>query len=321
MSVVTPRVVVVSESRITRRVVEMTFADQPLQLAVFTAGSAAADDWQTRPPSLLIADVAMQAPDGYALAQQLRAHPAGHKASVILLAGQSDVVDEPAVAAARVSTVLRKPLDSNQLVDAVRQALRSGPPPAAVPAAQPVVSAAATVVTIESAPAPAVSAFGGAEAGSRSAGSDVAVLVGQASALDAEATAGARREAQPETVTAAAGLADTFHALLDVEQGLRPSLAPAPLDDDEVDRIAMRVAGLVATDAGLVARIESAIVGHVEPAAASAAEREAARLALELVATIADRVVREIAPALVDQIAHSVVRDEIARLRGAARVA
>jgi len=318
MSVVTPRVVVVSESRITRRVGEMTFADQPLQLAVFTAGSAAVDDWQVRPPALLIADVAMQAPDGYALARELRAHPAGHKASVILLAWQTDVVDEPAVAAARVSAVLRKPLDSNQLVDAVRQALRSGPPAAVVPAAAPVASG---VAMIESESASAARASGGAQAGRAVADADVAVLVGQASALEAGATAGASLAAETDTVTTATGLADTFHALLDVEQGLRPSLTPEPLADDEVDRIAMRVAGLVATDAGLVARIESAIVGRVEPAAANVAEREAARLALELVTVIADRVVREIAPALVDQIAHAVVRDEIARLRGAARVA
>lgn len=284
MSVVTPRVVVVSESRITRRVVEMTFADQPLQLAVFTAGSAAVDDWQARPPALLIADVAMQAPDGYALAHELRAHPAGDKASVILLAGQADVVDEPAVAAARVSAVLRKPLDSNQLVDAVRQALRSGPPPAVESVFQPVASGAAAVAVamIESEPAAAASPSDGAEPG---------------------------------------GLADTFHALLDVEQGLRPSLAPPSFGDDEVNRIALRVAGIVATDAALAARIELAIVGRAEPAVASAAEREAARLAPELVAAIADRVVREIAATLVDRIAHAAVREEIARLRGAARVA
>ena len=320
MSVVTPRVVVVSESRITRRVVEMTFADQPLQLAVFTAGSAAVDDWQARPPALLIADVAMHAPDGYALAQELRAHPAGHRAAVILLAGQSDVVDEPAVAAARVSAVLRKPLDSNQLVDAVRQALRSGPPPAVTAAAQ-AASGVAAVPTIDSAPAPLAAPSRGADPGVVAAAPDVAVLVGQASALDADATAGAWLAAESEAVTATAGLADTFHALLDVEQGLRPALAPAPLGDDEVDRIAMRVAGIVATDAALAARVESAIVGRVEPAAANAAEREAARLAPELVAAIADRVVRDLAPALVERIAHAVVREEIARLRGAARVA
>ena len=318
MSVVTPRVVVVSESRITRRVVEMTFADQPLQLAVFTAGSAAVDDWQARPPALLIADVAMQAPDGYALAQELRAHPAGDKASVILLAGQTDVVDEPAAAAVRVSAVLRKPLDSNQLVDAVRQALRSGPPP-------PVVAVAQLARVGRRAPWRSSNPIGAAVAPGD---------VGQSKRrMPARRWSGASRHSTPMPPPApgsrprrrdrrADGLADTFHALLDVEQGLRPSLAPAPLSDDDVDRVAMRVAGLVATDA---ATRRAGRVGdrrpHVEPAAATAAEREAARLAPELVAAIADRVVREIAPALVDQIAHAVVREEIARLRGAARVA
>ena len=146
MSVATPRVVVVSESRITRRVVEMTFADQPMQLAVFAAGQDAVDDWQTRPPAVLIADIALQASDGYALARELRGHAAGQKSTVLLLAGQSDAVDDAAVAEAQVSAVLRKPLDSHQLIDAVRQALRTGPPPP-VAVAQPVPAPPAIVAT------------------------------------------------------------------------------------------------------------------------------------------------------------------------------
>ena len=95
MSVATPRVLVVSESRITRRVVEMTFADQPLQLAVVsppaasprTTGDAAAGvaAWPTS---------RMQAHRRLRAGAQLRAHPAGRRRSVMLLAGQTESIDE-----------------------------------------------------------------------------------------------------------------------------------------------------------------------------------------------------------------------------------
>ena len=117
------------------------------------------------------------------------------------------------------------------------------------------------------------------------------------------------------------GLADTFHALLEVEQGLRPALAAAPLDAADVERVATRVAALVAADRSLTARLESAIVDRTAPSATAAAERAAGDATPALVADVVERVVRELAPAVVEQVARTVVRDEIARLRGSARVA
>jgi CheY-like chemotaxis protein len=315
MSVATPRVLVVSESRITRRVVEMTFADQPLQLAVFADGAAAVDDWQTRPPAVLIADIAMGPPDGYAVATTLREQPAGQKACVILLAGQADVVDQPAVAAVRASSVLRKPLDSHQLIDAVRQALRTGPP-AEAPAPQPVAVAVAAgggaaVAVAERDPAPAIAAG--------IAAADVALLLGRESALDGDRTIGAWvQEAaggRPDD-----GLADTFHAMLEVEQTPRPpasSAAAAVLGDADIERIAHRVAALVTTDQALRAQAVAALAERAAADAAAAARQAAERLAPELVAAAAAEFVRSIAPALVHEIAHAAVRDEIARLRAA----
>jgi DNA-binding response OmpR family regulator len=319
MSVATPRVVVVSESRITRRVVEMTFADQPLQLAVFAAGQDAVDDWQTRPPSVLIADIALQATDGYALARELRAHAAGQKSTVLLLAGQSDVVDDAAAAEAQVSAVLRKPLDSHQLIDAVRLALRTGPP-APVAVAQPLPAAAGTAVAVAELEPDAAAAGAATMRDAQAAADDVALLLGRASALEGDTNAGTWADAPP--VAADDGLADTFHALLEVEQGIHPPAAPSSaLSADDVDRIALRVAEVVATDANLAARLEAAIVERIAPAVTAATERAVERLAPEVVAAVVDRVVRDLASPVVESAAHTAVRDEIARMRGAARSA
>ncbi len=313
MSVATPRVLVVSESRITRRVVEMTFADQPLQLVACTSAASAAGELRTRPPALLLADITLQGTNGYGLAQLLRAHPDGPKAVAILLAGQTEPIDEAAAAAAQVSAVLRKPLDSHQLVDAVRQALRSGPPPrpaAAAPVPKPDAAALA-----ESSPVvetvPVISSEEPATV------PDVAAATRDAETAEMAETA----VEPPPSSPAGEGLADTFHALLEVEQGLRPALAAAPLDAADVERVATRVAALVAADRSLAARLESAIVDRTAPSAAAAAERAAGDATPALVADVVERVVRELAPAVVEQVARTVVRDEIARLRGSARVA
>ncbi len=134
MTVVTPRVLVVSESRITRRVVEMTFADQPVELVTVVSGLAGLEAWDALPAAVVLADAVMTAPDGLALARHVQATAGSRPAAVILMAGQNDALDPAAVSAADVRGVMRKPLDSMQLIDAVREALRTPRSPRTVPA-------------------------------------------------------------------------------------------------------------------------------------------------------------------------------------------
>jgi DNA-binding response OmpR family regulator len=316
MSVATPRVLVVSESRITRRVVEMTFADQPLQLVTAASATNAASELKTRPPAVLLADIVLQGTDGFALARALRTHADGHKAVAILLAGQTELVDDAAVAAAQVSAVLRKPLDSHQLVDTVRQALRAGPPPALAVAPAAEASPADAGLALGSEPVEATPA----------AASQPLTLVPEpepvvTAPLAATPVAPAVAESASNPSSPGEGLADTFHALLEVEQGLRAPLAPAALDDQDVERIAARVAGLLAADADRGARLDATVRADAAAALAAAAERAVADEVAPVLAAAVEQAVRELAPALVERIAHAVVRDEIARLRGTARVA
>lgn len=102
MTVVIPRVLVVSESRITRRVVEMTFADQPVELVVAITGPAGLAAWDAQPFAVVLADVAMDGTGGLALARHVQAKAGSRPAAVLLMAGQHDVVDDAANAAADV---------------------------------------------------------------------------------------------------------------------------------------------------------------------------------------------------------------------------
>ena len=63
-------------------------------------------------------------PDGLAVARHVHAHAGDRHVAVLLMAGQHDAVDDAEMAAAGVRGVLRKPLDSLQLIEAVRGAMR-----------------------------------------------------------------------------------------------------------------------------------------------------------------------------------------------------
>ncbi len=127
MMVAPPRVLLISESRITRRVVEMTFADQHVELVTAASGHDGLAAWQEKAAAVVLADLAMTAPPaGLELARLVQAQAGGRPVSVILLAGQLEVVDDADVAAAGACAVLRKPLDSLQLIEAVRGAVRAG---------------------------------------------------------------------------------------------------------------------------------------------------------------------------------------------------
>lgn len=261
MTVVTPRILVVSESRITRRVVEMTFADQQVELVTATSGQAGIEFWDAAPAAIVLADVAMAAPDGLAVARHVQATAGSRPAAVLLMAGQSDVFTPADVADADVRGVIHKPLDSLQLIEAVRDVLRAPRPPRPAPA--PSVAASASEVE------------------------PVAVLE-----APPEVTATPAAEPAPEPAVVAASPA-------------------AALTDDDLERVAARVAALWSGDARHEARVDAIVAARAQDLAAAAS------------AAAAERLVRELAPALVQQVARLVVtdvserlvREEIARMR------
>ncbi len=275
MTVVTPRVLVVSESRITRRVVEMTFADQPVELVMATSGNAGIAAWDAQAAAVVLVDAAMAPPDGVAVARHVQATAADRPAAVVLMAGQNDVVDNDAIARADVRGVIRKPLDSLQLIEAVREVLRTA-----------------------RAPRPAPSAPADAE--------DAPVdgpLVASVPDLPSE---------------------PPVSSLVLRDEG---RLA---LHDDDVARVAARVAALWSGDARHDAAVQALVAARADDlAAASAASATAAleRLAPAAASEAAERLVRELAPALVQQVARLVVadvserlvREEIARMRSSHR--
>ncbi len=270
MTVVTPRVLVVSESRITRRVIEMTFADQAVELVLSASGQEGVEAWDAAPAAVVLADVNMAPPDGLAVARHVQATAGTRLAAVLLMAGQSDTVDAAAIADADVRGVIRKPLDSLQLIDAIRDVLRTARTPRPPQPSTP----------------------------------QVAASLGDATP--------AADSADPAPVTA-------------IMEASRDQ-AQVALCDDDLERVAARVAAIWSGDARHAAAVQALVAARADDLAEASAVSAAAaveRLAPAAASEAADRLVRELAPALVQQVARLVVtdvserlvREEIARLR------
>lgn len=277
MTVAPPRVLLISESRITRRVVEMTFADQQVDLVMAVTSQEGLASWDATPATVVLADLAMDTPpDGLAVARHVHAHANGRHVAVLLMAGPHDAVDDAGMTAAGVRGVLRKPLDSLQLIEAVRGAMRAsrGQAPWAPPALPASDAPPAGVVDTPD-PAPAPDA-----------------------ALPEEA---------PEMT-----MAD-------------PTM-PYALRDEDLERVAARVAAIWSGDEDRERRLASLLADRAGQAAAATAAAAAERVAPAATSEAAERLVRELAPALVAEVARLVVadvserlvREEIARMRSSA---
>ncbi len=275
MTVTSPRLLVVSESRITRRVVEMTFADQSVDLVSAATGPDGLAEWQRHPAAIVVADLAMDGLDGLSLARRLLDLGGDRAPATILLAGQHDTVDDATMAAAGVRAVLRKPLDSLQLVDAVRAATRPG-------RGQDGGAAAANVASVSAIPT-----------------------------------------ADPEVpMSSAATALDALSPLAERSSEAHP---PAAMDlrDDDLERVAARVAAIWSQDVTHGARVAAMVAERAEQRAAGSVVAAVERVAPAVATEAAERLVRELAPQVIAEVARLVVadvserlvREEIARMR------
>jgi CheY-like chemotaxis protein len=308
------RLLLADDSVTIQKVIELTFADEHIEVVAVSDGAAAVARLKTEPFDIVLADAGMPGVNGFDVATFVRNRPAG-RIPVILLTGAFDPVDESRVAAVGASAVLAKPFEPQVLVSKVRALLKSGPVAASItPPAVPADAAPAADVLLN-APAAAGDAAPSVDdyferLDRAFAGLNVPLeprdpLKPSASRTHANVHAAARTapaapeppappateapmsspassdSPHPESGTgeaAKSGLAGTFATLLAVEQGELPPSALTPpavgAEAELVDRIARRV-----------------------------------------VEQISDRAVREMAADIVSRTAERLVREEIDRIK------
>ena len=153
-----PNTLLLADDSVTiQRVIELTFADEDVQVIAVSDGDQAIERLQAAPPDIVLADIGMPGKNGYEVAQFVRQTPRLSHIPVVLLTGAFEPVDQTRANEAGCDGVLAKPFEPQLVISRVKELLgRRGPsaaPVAAPAAANPWPPAAPAATSNTAAPA------------------------------------------------------------------------------------------------------------------------------------------------------------------------
>jgi CheY-like chemotaxis protein len=133
-----PKLLLADDSITVQRVIELTFADEGLEVVSVGDGRQAIERIEQDRPDIVLADASMPEGDGYQVAAYVKRAPHLAHIPVVLMTGAFEHVDQARARAAGCDGVLAKPFDPQMAVSLVRQLLgrQAGEP--ASPAPPPV---------------------------------------------------------------------------------------------------------------------------------------------------------------------------------------
>jgi CheY-like chemotaxis protein len=120
---VTPKLLLADDSVTIQRVIELTFADEDVQVLAVGDGRQAIERVQADRPDIVLADIGMPERDGYEVAAFIKADPALAHIPVLLLTGAFEPVDEVRARAVGCDGVLVKPFEPQMVISRVRDLL------------------------------------------------------------------------------------------------------------------------------------------------------------------------------------------------------
>ena len=106
-----------------QRVIELTFADDDIDVTTVGDGQLAIDRLDTDPPDIVLADIDMPKRDGYEVAAYVKSRPRLAHIPVVLLTGAFEPIDQARAAAAGSSDVLAKPFEPQMVINRVKELL------------------------------------------------------------------------------------------------------------------------------------------------------------------------------------------------------
>src|SRR3954469_11243541 len=110
-----------------QRVIELTFADEDIQVHAVSDGDEAIERIDADPPDIVLVDVGMPGRSGYEVAQHIKETPRLQHIPVLLLTGAFEPVDEGKASAIGCDGVLAKPFEPQLVIARVKELL--GRPP------------------------------------------------------------------------------------------------------------------------------------------------------------------------------------------------
>jgi CheY-like chemotaxis protein len=125
-----PHKLLLADDSITiQRVIELTFADEDVQVIAVGDGRKAIESIQSDRPDIVLADVGMPERDGYEVAEFIKRNPQLASIPVLLLTGAFEPIDETRARAVGCDGVLVKPFEPQMVINRVKDLLagrRSG---------------------------------------------------------------------------------------------------------------------------------------------------------------------------------------------------
>jgi CheY-like chemotaxis protein len=109
-----------------QRVIELTFADEDVQVIAVGDGQKAIERIEADRPDIVLADVGMPERDGYEVAAFVKNTPHLAHIPVLLLTGAFEPVDEQRASAVGCDGVLAKPFEPHMVITRVRELLAGG---------------------------------------------------------------------------------------------------------------------------------------------------------------------------------------------------
>ena len=106
-----------------QRVIELTFAEEDVQVLAVGDGKHAIDRIQTDRPDIVLADVGMPERDGYDVAAFVKGNPQLAHIPVLLLTGAFEPIDEDRARAVGCDGVLVKPFEPQMVINRVKDLL------------------------------------------------------------------------------------------------------------------------------------------------------------------------------------------------------
>jgi CheY-like chemotaxis protein len=144
METVPHKLLLADDSVTIQRVIELTFADEDIQVIAVGNGADAIERAQRDRPDIVLADVGMPERNGYEVAAFIKGTPHLAHIPVVLLTGAFEPVDESRARSVGCDGVLVKPFEPQMVITRVKELLAgrqpagmwSGPPPAQGPVRQ-----------------------------------------------------------------------------------------------------------------------------------------------------------------------------------------
>jgi len=131
------RILLADDSITIQKVVNLTFADEGIEVVAVSNGEMAERRLDEINPDLVLADIFMPGKNGYELCEHIKQSPQYHNVPVVLLVGAFEPFDQNEARRVKADAHLTKPFESRNLVETVRKLMKDSGKPTTASLSQP----------------------------------------------------------------------------------------------------------------------------------------------------------------------------------------